>query len=179
MPAGPLGSPQDHRWVECNISCKGSRSVFCQQEQGQRNPAQPEAGICSGQGQPCHLLCEPVLGHLGPQRALHATGPLEHPGTHDHLREHGWEKQQSFLDSALLGLHPQQEGGAETQTHGHLPCQRRVSLQGELWPQDSGGGSELQTLGHLSCKRRACLQRVLWPLELRWDLDSQECWQRG
>jgi hypothetical protein len=66
----------------------------------------------------------------------------------------------------------------ETQTPGHLPCQRRVSLQGGLWHQDSGGGSELQTSGHLPCKRRACLQRVLWPLGLRWELDSQDCWQR-
>jgi hypothetical protein len=82
------------------------------------------------------------------------------------------------LDRAPSTFHPQLEGGAETQTLGHLPCHRRVSLQGGLWPQDSGGREELQTSGHLPCKTRACLERVLWPLGLRRDLDSEEFWQR-
>jgi hypothetical protein len=57
-----------------------------------------------------------------------------------------------------------------------LPEESRPT--GGLWPQVSGGRSELQTSGHLPCKRRACLERVLWLLGLRWELDSQKCWQR-
>ena len=34
------------------------------------------------------------------------------------------QKQQSFLDRILSGLHPQPGGRAETQTSGHLPHQR-------------------------------------------------------
>ena len=44
----------------------------------------------------------------GPQRTLHATGPR------DHWRVHGQQKQQSFLDSVPLGLHPQPGGRTET-----------------------------------------------------------------
>jgi hypothetical protein len=124
---------------------------------------------------PPHLLHEPSRGHPGPQRTLHTAGPLAHSGPHDHLRACGRQKQQSFLDRVPSGLHPQPGGRAETQTPGLLPCQRRVGLQGRLWPQESGGGSEIQTSGNLPCKRRACLQRVLWPLELKWELDFQEC----
>jgi hypothetical protein len=53
-------------------------------------------------------------------------------------RVHGLQKPQSFLDRIPSGLHLQPGGGAETQNPGHLPCQRRVSLQGGHWPQDSG-----------------------------------------
>jgi hypothetical protein len=146
------GSPRDHRWVEHNVSSKESRRVLCQQEQQQGNPAQQE---CSSQGQPCHLLREPCWGCWGPQRTHHATGPLAHPGPPDHRRAPGWQKQQSFLGRVPLGLHSHPGGRDETQTAWHLPCQRRVSLQGGLWPQDSGGESELQTSGHLPYKRRA------------------------
>ena len=52
--------------------------------------------------------------------------------TSPHRRAHGPQKQQSFLDRVPSGLHPQPGGRAETQTPGHLPCQRRISLQGGL-----------------------------------------------
>jgi hypothetical protein len=93
----PSGSPEDHGWVEHNISSKESKRVLCWQEQGQRNPALPEAGINSGQGQPHHLLPEHCWGCLGHQRTLHAAGPLAHPGPPGHLWARGWQKQQSFL----------------------------------------------------------------------------------
>ena len=149
--------------MEHNISSKQSRRVLCQQEQGQRNPARPEAGIHSGQGHPSHLPCEHSLGSRGPvpQRTLHTKGPLAHPGHGDQGRACGRQKQQSFLVRVPSDLHPQPGGRAETQTTGHLPCQRKVGLQGGFRPQDTGGGLELQTSGHLPCKRRACLQRVL------------------
>ena len=66
-------------------------------EQGQRDPAQPEAGIHLGRSQPLHLLHEPGRGHLGQQRTLHATEPLAHPGPPDHLRTLGRWKQQGLL----------------------------------------------------------------------------------
>ena len=113
-----------------------------------------------------------------PKRTPSTTRPLAHPEPCDLQRAHGRQKQEHFLDRVLLGHLPQPGGRAETQTPGHLYCQRRVSLQGGLWPQDSGSRSELQTSGHLPCKRRACLQRMLWPLGLRWDLNSQDWWQR-
>jgi hypothetical protein len=93
---------------------------LCQQEQGQRNPARPEAGIHSGRGQPHQLLHEPGRGCLGHQRTLHTAGNLAHPGPPDHLR--------AIEATKLLsqGLHPQPGGRAETQTSGHFPCQRRV-----------------------------------------------------
>jgi hypothetical protein len=68
----------------------------------------------------------------GPQRTLHTAGPLAHPGPWNHLRAHGQQKQQSFLDRVPSGLHLQPGDGVETQTPGHLPCQRRVGLQGGL-----------------------------------------------
>jgi hypothetical protein len=37
---------------------------------------------------------------------LHAAGPLAHPGPHDHWTSRGQQKQQSFLDRVLSGLHP-------------------------------------------------------------------------
>jgi hypothetical protein len=43
----------------------------------------------TGLGQPCHLLREPSLGHLGHQRTLHDAGALAHLGPPDHLRAHG------------------------------------------------------------------------------------------
>jgi hypothetical protein len=57
-----LRIPRDHRWVEHNISSKESRRVSCQQEQGWRNPAWPEAGICSGWGWPTIFCVNPVEG---------------------------------------------------------------------------------------------------------------------
>jgi hypothetical protein len=78
------------------------------------------------------LPSEPSRGCQGPQRILHAAGALAHLAPRGHWRAGGQQKQQSFLFRVPLGLHPQPEGGAETQTPGHLPCQRRVSLQGGL-----------------------------------------------
>jgi hypothetical protein len=104
----------------------------------------------------------------------------------------GPQKQQSFFCRIMSGLHLWPGGRAETQTSGHLPCQRRVSFQGGNWSWDSarkwswdpdlwapsqpGGRAELQNSVHHPCKRKACLQRVLWPLTHRRELDSQECW---
>jgi hypothetical protein len=79
----------------------------------------------------------------------------------------GWQKQQSFLYGVLSDLYHQTGCRAKTQTPGHPPHQRRVSLQRGLWPQDSGGRCELQSSVHLHYKRRACLERVLWPVGLR------------
>ena len=80
-PSNP--GPQNHGWVELNISIKESQSVLCQQEEGQRSPELPEAGIHSGLGQPSHLLWtqwrEPRT-----QRTLHTTGPLAHPKPRHH-----------------------------------------------------------------------------------------------
>ena len=70
--------------MERNISSKESQRVLCQQEQGQRNPAQPEGEILSSQGHPHDLPREPGRGHQGPQRTLHTTGPLAHSGARDH-----------------------------------------------------------------------------------------------
>jgi hypothetical protein len=151
------GSPQDHRWVEHNISFKESWRILCQQKQAWRNPSWPESRIHSDQNQPRHLLSEPSLLCLGHQRTLHSAGPLAQPGPPDHLRALGLYKQQRFLIRVPLGLHPQPGGRAETQTLGHLPCHRRVRIQRGLRPQDSEGGSELQIAGHLPFKRRACL----------------------
>jgi hypothetical protein len=53
-------------------------------------------------------------------------------------RTHRPQKQNSFLDRASLGLHPQPGGRAEPQSSVRLPCQRRVGLQGGLCPLDSG-----------------------------------------
>lgn len=108
---------------------------------------------------------------------------LAQPESWDHwdqsTQENTWAAEATeLLGQGPLGLHHQPGDKAETQTPGHLPCQRRVGLQGGLWPQESGGGSELQTSVHLPCKRRACLQRVFWPLGHRRELVSQECWQR-
>jgi hypothetical protein len=60
---------------------------LCQQEQGQRNPSWPEAGIRSGQG---HLMHETGQGHLGFKRTLHSTGPLAHPGPRYHWKARVW-----------------------------------------------------------------------------------------
>lgn len=81
---------------------------------------------------------EPGQGCLWPQRTLHTTGPLAHPGPRDHLRACGGQKKQGFLDRVPLGLHPQPGGRAEPQTPGHIPCQRKVGLQGgsEIWSSD-------------------------------------------
>ena len=65
-----------------------------------------------------------------------------------------------------------------TQSPAHLPCLRRVSLQGGLWPQESGGGYELQTSVYILCNRKACLQSMFWPQDHRRELVSQESWQR-
>jgi hypothetical protein len=67
---GPLAHPgtRDHGWVECNISSKESRRVLCQQEQRQRNPAQPEAGTLSGRNSPTIFHLNPtegIKGHRG------------------------------------------------------------------------------------------------------------------
>jgi hypothetical protein len=80
----------------------------------------------------CHLPHEHGGWTKGPQRTIHALRPLAHPGLWDLLRAHGLQLQQSFLDRVPLGLHPQPGDRAETQTPGHLTCQRRVSLQGGL-----------------------------------------------
>jgi hypothetical protein len=58
--------------------------------------------------------------------------------TSPHRRVHGPQKQQSFLDRVHSGLHPQPGDRPETLTFVHLPHQRRVSLQGGVWPQESG-----------------------------------------
>jgi hypothetical protein len=59
---------------------KNHGGTCAKQEQGQMNPAQPEAGIHSGCGQPCHLLCELSQEHLGHQRTTQTAGHLAHPG---------------------------------------------------------------------------------------------------
>jgi hypothetical protein len=101
---------------------------------------------------------------------------LAHPESWDHWYQSKQESTWVVEARELLEQGPFGPGDrAETQIPGYLPCQRRVGLQGGLWPQESGSGSDLQTSVHLPCKRRACLQRVLWPLELRRQLVSQEC----
>jgi hypothetical protein len=121
--------------------------------------------------QPCAIMGMNWAGSHTP-RILGSLRPV-YAGEHM-----GGRSNKAFGAVSLSSLHPQLGGGAETQTPGHIPCQRRILLQGGLWRQDSGGGSGLQTSGHLLCKRRACLQRVLRPLGLWRELNSQECWQR-
>jgi hypothetical protein len=58
-------SPGDHWWVERNISSKKSWRVLCQQEQGQRNSAQAEAGI----------LASPAIFSWTHQRLEATKGP--------------------------------------------------------------------------------------------------------
>jgi hypothetical protein len=83
-----------------------------------------------GPAQPSSTWTQPRA--RGPQRTLHAPGPLGHPEPHDHWRACG---QQSFLDRVPSGLHPQPGGRAKTQTPDDLPCQRRVSLQEGIDPK--------------------------------------------
>jgi hypothetical protein len=157
-------------WVEHNFCYKTTqRVVLCQQEQGQRKPTQPVSGIHSGGS-------SPMTSWVWIPQSLE-TQDVGITENSLHRRAHGQQKQQRILDKVPSGLHPQPGGRAETQTPGHLPCQRRVSLQGAFLSWDSGGRSEFQTSMPLPCKRRACLQRMLWPLGLRRELDFQECWQ--
>jgi hypothetical protein len=158
---GPLAHPGswDHWWMEPNICSQESRRVLCQQEQEQRNPWDSF----------WWLQTHAILGAnwAGPStpRILGSLRPV-------YTREHmGSRSKRVFWAASLQAFILSQE--VETQTPGHLPCQRRVGLQRGLWSKESGGGSVLQTSGHLPCRRRVCLQRVLWPLRLRRELDFQ------
>ena len=91
---------------------------------------QPEAGIHSIQSQPHHLMHEPVLGLGGPEGLSTLQDP-EH--TQDLVITGEWVKEATELHGqSPSGFHPQPEDRAEMQTPGHLPCQRRVCLQGGL-----------------------------------------------
>ena len=104
--------PQNHGWVEQNISTKESQRVLCQLHEGQRNPEWPETGIHSGWGQPPIFFLNPAEG---------AKDPEDSP----HHRIHITPKIQASWDSGSR---------SELQTSGHLPCIRRAWLQRVLWP---------------------------------------------
>jgi hypothetical protein len=73
------------------------------------------------------------------------------------------QKQESFLDRVLLGLHPQPAGKAGTQTSGHLHCQKRICLQGGLWSQDSGESTILYPRSLCSGEHAGCRSsRASW-----------------
>jgi hypothetical protein len=125
--------------------------IFCQPEQGQRKHSQPAASVLSGRWQPA-----PSWARI--QQAL------AHPESWDHW-DQSTQKQQSFLDRVPSSLHPQPEGRAKNKFPGHLPCQRRVGLQGGLWPQE----------GDLS-------SRILDTFPAREELACRECsdhWDSG
>jgi hypothetical protein len=92
-----------------------------------------------------------------PENHPHHRTPSTHR-TQWSLENTWWKKQQSFLDRVPSGLHPQSGGRAETQTAGHLPCQKRVSLQGGLWPQNQEEDQSSRLLdtcpvrGELACR---------------------------
>ena len=75
---------------------------------------------------------------------------------------------------AIFFLNPV-EGAKDPEDSPHHRIHITPKIQAS---RDSGSRLELQTSGHLPCIRRAWMQRVLWPLWLRWELDSQDSWQR-
>jgi hypothetical protein len=81
--------------------------------------------------------------------------------TSPHRKAHWKQKQQSFFYRVPLGLRLQPGIGAETQMSGHLPHQRRVGLQGGLWPRELGESSIL----YPKSLRDQSLQESTWAIE--------------
>jgi hypothetical protein len=88
----------------------------------------------------------------------------------------GPQKQQSFMDRVLLGIHPQAGGGSELQTSEHLPRQRIVRLQRGLWPRTQErapsciaglSGTTPQRKAHEPQKQQIFLDRVPSGLHLQ------------
>jgi hypothetical protein len=143
--------------------------VLCQQEKGQRKPAQPASVVCSIQCQPYTISGTNSASPSVPR----VLGSLRQVYVGEHV---GSRRNRASWTGSLPAFILSQEAELRQRSLGTFLARGQSALQGGCWPQDSGGRSELQNSVHFPYKRRACLQGVLWPLGLRRELDSQECW---